>query len=343
MEFTSDDDDETDEIDHDKKSKNINYFKMASAIGKIRSYGVFIEKPDINKSLWTFKPNVDENKIYFGLKGISKINNTLIETIINNRPYTSLMDFLDKVKVNKPQATMLIKAGAFDALHPNETRFDLLYQYSVREADTKKRLTLQNMSALINYNILPETLNEEKIIYALTKHMRKHCRDNGLFILNEVLIPHIEKLDFDGIYYNDNNQEYIIEKEWDKYYKRKMELVKDWIASEPESLNNLNQAIINELYQKYAPNNIPQGEMESLSFYYGEHELDLEREWLRDLQVVNFFDLPNEPEIEWESTNSNAKKYKLYRIAGTCVGRDKTKKMVGFLTPEGSQNCLVIQ
>jgi hypothetical protein len=43
---------------------------MSSALGKLRSFGIDIQPPDINRSSFTFSPSVDENKIYFGLKGM---------------------------------------------------------------------------------------------------------------------------------------------------------------------------------------------------------------------------------------------------------------------------------
>ncbi len=69
LELLSDEDDDIEERD-EKDNKSVNYFKMSSALGKLRSFGIDIQPPDINRSSFTFSPSVDENKIYFGLKGM---------------------------------------------------------------------------------------------------------------------------------------------------------------------------------------------------------------------------------------------------------------------------------
>ena len=49
----------------DNEGKSANYDKIAAAIGKMRSAGVQIALPHINKSSYTFVPDVEENKIIF--------------------------------------------------------------------------------------------------------------------------------------------------------------------------------------------------------------------------------------------------------------------------------------
>ena len=47
-----------------------------------------------------FIPDVEDNSIMFGLKGISRIGDDIINEIISNRPYNSLQDFLNKMVVD---------------------------------------------------------------------------------------------------------------------------------------------------------------------------------------------------------------------------------------------------
>ena len=58
------------------------------------------------------------------------------------------------------------------------------------------------MSALIKYNILPDSLKQEKVIYLLTKHMRKYCRTNGLFKIDGTITPYLETIGFDEIIFS---------------------------------------------------------------------------------------------------------------------------------------------
>ena len=324
-----DDDDEAEET----KQNAVNYFKMSSAIGKIQSFGINISLPDINESSFTFRPVMEENRIYFGLKGITRVGNKVIYDIIENRPYTSLEDFLSKVKVNKIQATMLIKAGAFDRFGDRQ---EILYQYCDSQADKKQRLTLQNAQRLIELDLVPEKLEKYKNLFKVTKHLKKYFKFGDYIVPDENMWQYVRMFDFNEIEVNEKNEEYILLKSWEKYYKKEMENLKRWIKeNEKELLSTMNQCAVDELLEKYAKGNIAQGEMEALSYYHSYHELDTSeyREWLKSLNVKNFFDLPETPYIEWQK--GEMKKFELSRIVGTAIGRDKGKYIAGILTPDG--------
>ena len=53
--------------------------------------------------------------------------------------------------------------------------------------------------------------------------------------------------------------------------------------------------------------------------------------------ISNFFDLPEEPIIDkiWKRGNSEIPIYRLHKIIGTCIAKNKTKSSVSLLTPEG--------
>ena len=64
--------------------------------------------------------------------------------------------------------------------------------------------------------------------------------------------------------------------------------------------------------------------MDSLSFYYHDHELEKLR---KDIyEIDDYFSLPDEPEIERSFSgkdNSTINIFKLSRIAGTVIDKDK--------------------
>ena len=329
-------DDEEEELDEEEKSKNksINFFKMASAIGMVKSFGVDIKPPDINRSTFTFKPEIEENSIYFGLKGLSRIGDALIKEIMSNRPYASLDDFLSRVKVNKVQATMLIKAGAFDEFGSRE---EMLYNYCKSVADTKSRITLQNAQRLIDLDLIPKDLEQYSNLYKINKHLRKH------FLYDEIIVPddnmwrYLDRYDFNQIQQDEYGSHYFNAKEWKKYYDANMMHIKKWITQNHDQiLQQVNSAAIEELVQKYGKGSIADWEMEALSTYHSYHELTSERykDWLESLNIVDFNSLPEEPEIDQEYA-SGAKMFKLYSIVGTAVGRNKMSRTVGLLTPSG--------
>lgn len=100
----------------EKKEKATDYGKIAKAIGDITSRGIQVSLVDINKSSYSFKPDVENNEILFGMKALSNINGPTIEQIISHRPYAGIADFMSKCPLNKSAMFSLIKAGAFDKL-----------------------------------------------------------------------------------------------------------------------------------------------------------------------------------------------------------------------------------
>ena len=129
-----------------------NYTKLAKAIGNIRGEGIPISLANINTSDFGFTPDIENNRILFGLKGLMGVGDDVIYDIIQHRPYTSPKDFLNKVNPSKSVMIALIKAGAFDEMMDRKT---LMAWYIWDTCDKKTNLTLQNMASLIKYNLLP--------------------------------------------------------------------------------------------------------------------------------------------------------------------------------------------
>ena len=96
----------------------------------------------------------------------------------------------------------------------------------------------------------------------------------------------------------------------------------------------LNNSLYKEVKEKYAAGTISTWEMESIGFYYHEHELDS----LQLKGIDNFFDLPENPIIVSSFVTKDGKviyNYQLSRIAGTVIGKDKLKNIVTLLTQYG--------
>lgn len=58
------------ENDEKKKNKSVNYGKISTAIGETQKKGISILPPDINKSSLIFSPDLHQNAIIYGLKGM---------------------------------------------------------------------------------------------------------------------------------------------------------------------------------------------------------------------------------------------------------------------------------
>lgn len=315
-----------------KRAKKVmNYGKVASAIGKFKSRGITVLPPDVNESSFTFTPNAEKNSITYGLRGITRVSTDIINQIMANRPYSSFEDFMEKNHTNKLQTINLIKSGAFDSLEGS--RVDLMRRYIDSIADKKQRLTLQNMPMLIEYNLLPQELEPQKKLFLFNKFLKKNKQDS-YYLLNDAAVNFVSKnadpdIIIDGVK--------VLQKEWDVIYKKKMEVARDYLKEhKDEMLKRLNDTLFNEEWEKYAIGNISKWEMESISFYYHEHELTD-----ATMRLDNYFELPEEPQVERTFTAKNGQEITIYRtsiIAGTVIDKNKMKNSITLLTTDGVVN-----
>lgn len=291
--------------------------------------------PDINQSGITFTPILSENAIACGLRSITRISTELVNQIIENRPYDSIEDFREKVKVNKIQMLNLLKSGAFDCIYSN--RLKTIKNFIESLVDIKSNLTLANVPMLDKYGLLSEQhdLVEE---YMFNKFLRKHVnKTKDLIIFPEKALEYYcDHYDVDLL----NEQGTMPLKTWDKIYKKSMEPLAKYIKDNKESLlKSLNEALIEEAIGKEnfdSDKILSKYEMESISFYYHDHELEDVDEF--KYGIVNFFNLPEDPIIDKVFPAKNGKDikmYELFHIAGTVLNKDKVKNTVTLLTKYG--------
>lgn len=320
----------------DSEGKNNDYSKIAKAINKMQLAGIKISLPDINKSEYTFTPNVEENKIYFGLRGILNVGEEVVQEIILKRPYVSPKDFVNRVKPKRQTMISLIKAGTFDNMLERKM---CMAWYIWETCDKKKRLTLQNMGGLIKYNLLPEATEEQVMarrIYEFNRYLKAVCKDTATFFkLDERAINFLTEIGQDDLIQEGFKLD---QKVWDKkVYQSWMDIFRQWIAeNKDEILDNLNSQIFLEDWNKYAKGNFSAWEMEAICFYYHEHELKNVN--AHKYSLYNFNQLPEEPEVERTFITKDKKQvniFKLYKICGTCIAKNKNKGTVTLLTANG--------
>lgn len=331
-----DNEDENEENDNEdegkkKKNKTTDFGKISTAIGNFQSQGIKILPPDINQSSFTFTPNVKDNSIFYGLRGITRVSRDLIYSIIKNRPYTSLNDFLSRNKVNKLQALNLIKAGAFDRLC-GRPRQEIMHEYLISIADQKQRLTLQNMKMLIDKNLIPDDMDFYRKLFLFNKFLKQNKNDI-YYDLNDSAIGFLDKF-FDLNLTADGDK--ILQKTWDNVYKKAMEPMRQYLKEhQGEMLKQLNQSLYDEVAEKYSKGNISKWEMDSISFYYHDHEL------AHVSGYDDFFSLPDEPEVDKVFETRDGKEIKMYKLShiiGTVIDKDKNRNTITLLTPTGVVN-----
>lgn len=316
-----------------RAKKATKYGKIATAIGKFRAIGINILPPDINKSSYTFAPDVETNSITYGLKGIAGVSEDLIKDIISNRPFTSFDDFNNRVKTNKRQMPNLIKSGIFDNIE-NCSREELMKKYILSVCDQKQRLTLQNMAMLINYDMIPDEMALYAKMFSFNKFLKKNKNGNYYMLNSTPAVSFITNHFGDDEIIEGNK---ILQKDWDAMYKKGMEPMRIYLKENgKEMLEKLNNKLFTEEYKKYGSGNISKWEMDSISFYYHDHELKN-----INFDIDNFFDLPEEPILERTFTTKNGQEIKIFKlslIAGTVVEKNKLKNTISLLTPTGVVN-----
>ena len=341
------DDDEEDD-DGNTKDKSTDYSKLAKAIGDITSKGIKVSLIDINKSGFSFEPDEPNNEILFGLKGVNKIGGPVIDQIIGGRPYTGIIDFMHRCPLKKTQMISLIKSGAFDKIDnkwaseicKENPRYAIMAYYISIISEPKKRLTLQNFNGLLEKKLIPNNLIYEQRTFCFNKYLKQNKKgEYYLLALDTQDISFYEDLyDNEGLEII-NGIPCIKQKTWDKMYQKIMDTARNWLKNNQEELlKQYNNLLFNETWQKYATGNISAWEMESLCFYYHEHELsNIDK---HKYGIINFFDLSYEPEVDYflKRVGRDIPIFKLYKIAGTIISKNNTKASVVILTTDGVVN-----
>ncbi len=330
----------------EKKEKATDYGKIAKAIGDIISRGIKVSLVDINKSSYSFKPDAENNEILFGMKALSNINSSTIEQIVNNRPYSSIADFMKRCPLNKSAMFSLIKGGAFDKLDAAtaaeldiEPRKFVMIYYISKVCEAKKRLTLQNFNGLIEHGMIPDKLELQKRTYLFTKYLKTNKKVGKYYVFDNACEEFYNKnFDLDKLEVI-NGLTCILQTDWEKIYQDVMNGARDWIRdNQDELLKQFNILLFKEYWDKYALGNISAYEMEALCFYYHEHELAHVN--VNKYGIVDFNSLPSEPIVDtfFKRNGHDIPIYKIYRIVGTVIGKNDNRSSITLLTPTGVVN-----
>lgn len=317
-----------------KKVKATNYGKIATAIGKIVQTGVTVAPPDINYSTFTFSPDIEHNSIRYGLSGITRIGEDLIRSIIAARPFTGLFDFIERVKCTKPQIINLIKSGAFDEFGD---RMEIMDQYIGYASGAKKEINLRNLKMLIDFGLIPDKYDLQIRVFNFNKYLK--TLKSGLdYNLDNIAFGFYEKnFDVDKLSAADTESGFKIKQStWKTMYDKHMDIIRPYVkAHAAELLKQVNARLKKDLWDKYCAGSLNKWEMDSISYYSNEHELN--GFISRFYDVSDFNSLPDEPLIDRVITikGKQVPLYEIERIAGTVLDKNKNKKTVTLLTLSG--------
>ena len=321
---------------------NIEYDKVGSAIGKMQAQGVTISPPNINKSKLIFTPDANTNTIRYGLGAIKSINNKIAKQLIELRPYTSLKDFLDKTYKEKiitnTHLISLVKSGALDEFGERKKVMMDVIRYIT---PLSKSYTLASINKLIESGILkdrPEyplimlresfkknVLRRETTAGAKTPHkifkvknMEEYSR-----LLGEIAVINIT-----------NNYYEVDEKDFKREFEKQIADLKEWLKTD-EVVEHVTRYELNQQWVKYALGTYASWEMESLSYYFHEHELSHVDEERYGLE--KFYNLDEESSVEryFDWGERQIPIFELSTIVGTVLAKDDTRKTVTLLGLDG--------
>jgi DNA polymerase-3 subunit alpha len=277
------------------------------------------------------------------MKALSGVNAEVINQIIAGRPYVSFTDFMNRCPLSKTAMIPLIKSGAFDKLEEEwakelnvEPRILIMVYYISKVCEPKKKLTLQNFNGLIQRNLIPEEIDFQKRVYIFNKYLKDNKKVGKYYVFDDACIRFYSQFfDMDNLDVI-NGYTCILQTDWDKIYKKEMDVAREWLkAHHDETLEAFNALLFKDTWDKYAEGSISAWEMQSLCFYYHEHELANVN--TRKYGIVNFNDLSREPVVDmfFKKNGKQIPLYKLSIIVGTVISKNDTKSSVTILTTDG--------
>ena len=345
-------------------NEGTDYGKVGVATARIIAEGVHVANPDINTAGFGFKPDEKNNQIIYGLKPINSINTELAQAIIASRPFKDIEDFatrmIDTGIVKNSQMIMLIKAGCFLNLHSQDRAETMEWYLKKYKFKPVEKLTLAQLNQMENLGIIPKVLNLRLRFLKFKKYV---LADEGFvenYINEDKKVPQCGYHDryfilddpsqqFFTEHFSENSivrvdgKHYVIsEKRFSKEVDALIQPLKDWFLSE-DAIEAYNKALYADIYNQYASGNEARWSMQALSYYDQDHELKRIKESLYG--VVNYFELPEEPEtydhyfrfIDGEKKKFD--KYKIVRLAGTVLNADNNHYMISLLTKYGVVDC----
>lgn len=305
--------------------KQVDYSKIAKAISDLPK-GLVLP-PDINHSDWKF--TIDKNRILFSLYAISGISSKEIQTIIDGRPYKSFKEFVEvnRDNISQKKMTLLIKSGLFRAFC-GDTRENMI-AYVKYITPKKNKLTMVSLNKMGDY--VPEQYKKQVKLYQIKKMLKNGLKVDS--ILGEFFVNNVQ-LNYDL----DDEKIIVDQKEFNKYFNRKIKPLKEWLKTE-KALDIEVRIRRNMFWQENCLGTVENWFFETLNYYPFEHFLTK-----TDLDAMfdfkSFNELPAVPQVKTlVGKNHKFPIYETYEIAGSVVAKNNVKKTITLLTLDGTAVC----
>lgn len=333
------------------------YGEVAKAIYKVKNNGIKVVAPSINRGEIEFTPDEENNTIIFGLGGISGINQQIAQQIIDNRPYVSITDFLEKNTydgslITQSKIAQLIKAGCFDEFCSD--RVKAFKKYIAWANKKPSNLTMSNVPAI------KSTVKVPKEIFAPYNFMKYVCskeffysnhpnfKSKKLYRLDDRALKYFNKncvgmLKRGVDYWEENDVIVVVDKSLEKIFKPTIDKIKEYINT-PDFIDEYYKASLRKTFSEICPNQDPNHwSFEACSYYSLNHELKAIN--LSQYNIEHFSNLPEEPIfVEKTLKNRTWNEYEIHAIAGTVIAKDDIRNTFTLLTVDDEVvNCKINQ
>ncbi len=143
--------------------------KIVQYLAEAREMGIEVLPPDINSSEVHFV-GAEENRIRFGLAAVKNVGENAIRAIIERRrevgPFKGFFEFCEEADprlLNKRVLESLIKAGAFDSLHPKRRSLMGALDQALESAQRRQKDRLSGQRDLFGGVSPPTAPNGDRI------------------------------------------------------------------------------------------------------------------------------------------------------------------------------------
>lgn len=224
-------------VDRSKEKKGV--AMLDERVKYCLRHGTWIYYPDINISgtRWEIKGG----GLIAPLSNIKNFGEKDVEIVLNNRPYNSIKDFMDKTGFKESKFEMLLFANAFSAFGDVET----LYNWYHNEYCAKKKST--DDFVLFDFGAEFNPTDDRNITTFTQQELEEKCFEmNGFFIDENLLITMKDVYEHKEKYFGE-------------------ELTKnEKIYSIQEAIDKTNESIEQEITQYLEDNNLIGKELDNL-------------------------------------------------------------------------------
>lgn len=313
--------------------KTADYNKIAKAVSLLAKQGVDIRPVDINTSEKEFALDAQRNVIHYGLDGVKGLKSKVIEKIIEERPFSSMLDFMVRTSADITSTVTLVKAGAFDEF---SSRMDNIEILARMKCGQKEELNGRNLAQISREGHWPQDTEELKMaqrVFNFTEYLKIITAERGkeekeVYFLDERAMDFLDEIGYEHDGYS------VPRKAWKYMFDIKMRPIKQYlIEHQQEMLEKLNERLIVEWKKKYFPNNdFAQWEIETMGLCFSDHPMR------NVINVDRFDDLPQEPVVAYvyrTKTGRAIPMFDLTMICGIVIAKDKLHSSITLLTAEG--------